>query len=59
MGFIDTIKARAKADIKTIVLPETEDRRTYEAAAQVLKEGIAKIRLHLTEQKLTLQSLLS
>ena len=43
MGFIDTIKARAKADIKTIVLPETEDRRTYEAAAQVLKEGIAKI----------------
>ena len=25
MGFIDEIKARAKQDIKTIVLPETED----------------------------------
>ena len=31
MGFIDTIKERAKADKKTIVLPETEDRRTKEA----------------------------
>ena len=50
MGFIDTIKARAKADIKTIVLPETEDRRTYEAAAQVLKEGIAKIVLVGSEE---------
>lgn len=28
MGFIDEIKARAKADKKTIVLPETEDVRT-------------------------------
>ena len=43
MGFIDVIKERAKADKKTIVLPETEDRRTYEAAAQILKEGIANI----------------
>ena len=43
MGFIDTIKARAKADKKVIVLPETEDRRTYEAAAKILKEGIADI----------------
>ena len=50
MGFIDTIKARAKADIKTIVLPEAEDRRTYEAAAQVLKEGIAKIVLVGSEE---------
>ena len=25
MGFIDVIKERAKANIKTIVLPETED----------------------------------
>ena len=32
MGFIDVIKAKAKADKKTIVLPETEDIRTYEAA---------------------------
>ena len=43
MGFIDVIKAKAKADKKTIVLPESEDRRTYEAAAQILKEGLADI----------------
>ena len=43
MGFIDEIKARAKADVKTIVLPETEDERTYKAAETVLKEGIANL----------------
>ena len=43
MGFIDTIKARAKADKKTIVLPETEDMRTLEATDKILKEGVAKI----------------
>lgn len=43
MGFIDVIKERAKANKKTIVLPETEDRRTYEAAAIILEEGIADI----------------
>lgn len=43
MGFIDVIKERAKKDIKTIVLPETGDRRTLEAAATILEEGIANI----------------
>ena len=43
MGFIDTIKARAKADKKTIVLPETEDVRTYQAAEAVLREGTADL----------------
>lgn len=43
MAFIDAIKAKAKTDIKTIALPETEDDRTYYAAAQVLKEGTAKL----------------
>ena len=43
MGFIDQIKAKAKADKKTIVLPESMDRRTWEAAATVLKEGIANL----------------
>ena len=42
-GFIDTIKARARADKKTIVLPESEDRRTYEAAAQILAEDLANL----------------
>ena len=32
MGFIETIKERAKQNKKTIVLPETSDRRTLEAA---------------------------
>ncbi len=43
MSFIDTIKERAKQDLKTIVLPESEDIRTYKAAEQVLKEGFAKV----------------
>lgn len=43
MGFIDTIKERAKADKKTIVLPESMDRRTFEAAEKILKEGIANL----------------
>lgn len=50
MGFIDIIKERAKADKKTIVLPETEDRRTYEAAAVILKEGTANIILVGSEE---------
>ena len=49
MGFIDVIKERARADKKVIVLPESEDRRTYEAAAQNMKEGIADIVIVGTE----------
>lgn len=41
--FIDRIKERAKSDKKTIVLPESMDRRTFEAAEQILKEDIANI----------------
>lgn len=43
MGFIDGIKARAKSDIKTIVLPESYDMRVIEAAARIKEEGIAKV----------------
>lgn len=43
MGFIDEVKERARSNKKTIVLPETEDRRTYEAAAEILKDDIADI----------------
>ncbi|MDE6209434.1 MAG: phosphate acetyltransferase [Lachnospiraceae bacterium] len=43
MGFIDEIKERAKQNKKKIVLPESMDRRTFEAAANVLKEGIADL----------------
>ena len=43
VGFIDVIKDKARSDVKTIVLPETEDMRTIEAAATVLKEGTANL----------------
>lgn len=43
MGFIDTIKARAKANKKTIVLPESGDIRTIEAASKILAEDIADL----------------
>lgn len=41
--FLDKIKERARADKKTIVLPESMDARTYEAAEKILKENIADI----------------
>ena len=43
MGFIDEMKAKARANKKTIVLPESEDERTYKAAEAVLKEEIANV----------------
>ena len=41
--FLETIKERAKSDKKTIVLPESMDKRTFEAAEKILKEGIANL----------------
>ncbi len=43
--FIDKLKQRAKADIKTIVLAEGEDIRTLEAADMVLKQAYAKLKI--------------
>ena len=43
MGFMDEIKAKARADRKRIVLPETEDERTYRAVAKAIEEDIADI----------------
>ncbi|MBE6004200.1 MAG: phosphate acetyltransferase [Lachnospiraceae bacterium] len=43
MAIIDEIKAKAKADKKTIVLPESMDKRTFEAAVKITKEGIANV----------------
>ena len=42
MSFIDTIKAKAAADLKTIVLPESEDDRTILAAAKNIADKTAK-----------------
>lgn len=43
MNFIENIKARAKEEIKTIVLPEAFDVRVLKAAEMVEKEEFAKI----------------
>ena len=43
MGFIDTVKARAKANKKSIVLAEGMDARIYEAAAKCIAEDVADI----------------
>jgi len=43
MSFIEGIKAKAKKDIKTIVLPEGNDIRTIQAVEKVLKEGFADV----------------
>ena len=52
MSFIDRIKERAKQDVKTIVLPETDDRRTLIAAAKILQEGTAKLVMVGQEEKI-------
>ena len=52
MSFIDKIKERAKQDVKTIVLPETDDRRTLIAAAKILQEGTAKLVMVGKEEKI-------
>jgi phosphate acetyltransferase len=51
MGFIDDIKSRARSNMKTIVLPESMDRRTFEAAATTLAEGNANLVIIGTEEE--------
>jgi phosphate acetyltransferase len=43
MNFLEQIVKKAKEDIKTIVLPESNDIRTLKAAAMVQKQGIANV----------------
>ncbi|MFT3983674.1 MAG: phosphate acetyltransferase [Lachnospiraceae bacterium] len=52
MSFIDSIKDRAKQDLKTIVMPETDDRRTLIAAAKVIEENLANIVMIGKEDKI-------
>jgi phosphate acetyltransferase len=42
MSFIDQVKAKARASLKTIVLPEGDEPRTVRAAAAIKAEGIAR-----------------
>lgn len=43
MTFIDTMKEKARKDIKNIVLPEADDVRVLKATEMVLNEGFANI----------------
>jgi len=45
MAIIDKIKAKAKADIKHIVLPEGEEIRNVQAAVMIRDQGLAKLTL--------------
>ena len=53
MSYIDRIKDRAKLDRKTIVLPESKDKRTLLAAAKIVEEAIADIIMIGSEEKIT------
>ena len=52
MSYIDTIKDRARIDKKTIVLPESNDKRTLIAASHIIEEGIANIIMVGDEEKI-------
>lgn len=45
MAIIDKIMAKAKADVRHIVLPEGEEKRNIAAASSIVKAGIARITL--------------
>ena len=43
MSFIEDVKLKAKQNIKTIILTESEDARVLKAAQKVRDEGFAKV----------------
>ena len=45
MSAIEKIKAKARADVKHIVLPEGTEPRTVQASAKILKESVARVTL--------------
>ncbi len=45
MAIIDKIKAKAKSDVKHIVLPEGEEIRNVQAAVMIRDQGLAKLTL--------------
>ena len=52
MSFVDTIIEKAKKDKKTIILPESNDRRILEATDKILKNNIANIILIGSENEI-------
>lgn len=43
MDFIQSIREKAKSNLKTIIIPEGTEERVLQAAGTVLKEGLAKL----------------
>ncbi len=52
MSFIDVMKDKARSDKKTIILPETNDKRVLIAAAHIMQEDIANIIMIGNEEKI-------
>jgi len=52
MNFLENIKTRAAANVKTIVLPEAGDIRTLKAADAILAQGFAKVILVGSAEKI-------
>ena len=51
-SFINEVKAKAAADKKRIVLPESNDKRTYDAIEMIKKEGFADLVLIASKEDL-------
>ena len=43
MHLVDQIKAKAKSNLQTVVLPEGYDDRMIHAAGQIVREGLARV----------------
>lgn len=52
MSLMDEIKQKARANNKTVVLPEGEEPRTIQAAAKIVQEGIAHVVMLGDESKI-------
>lgn len=52
MDFLSEMKAKAKADKKVIVLPESYEKRNLEAAAECLRDELADIVLIGNKEKI-------
>ena len=51
MSMMDQLKKRAKESKKTIILPESMDKRIYQAAEVILKDGLADLIIIGTPQE--------
>ena len=43
MHLVEQIKAKAKKNLQTVVLPESYDERMLDAAQKIVEQGLAKV----------------